>query len=1318
MGKSCVYAPSKMTKLFYQLKKNLGYNEAWNIYYLLNSDTFMGNNSFTLDSEGVPTYKSILDNKSIRSILDENKLKNAISNTFGTKENTDKNYDSMLEEALKFNKTDKDFVAYVIRDKDKISVSLLPKTNDNITKVNEQFATNQLNHKLANILKDFGISIGTLSDIEINNGRVGVTDFSIARNLANDVVTMIKIANNNEGVEALSEEFSHLIVGALKGRPIIDRAINMLSNDENSLRQILGEKDYEDTYEFYDGNIKLIAEEALGHILQNKLKSPVKLSLIDRLINYIKSLFRKINPSFVGDAISESESLMNNLAKQIFDKSLNLTKQDIINNQRDVQFNALSEKAQRNINNLKKAIEIEAKKYKITDSKEYKTKVINLQSLTTSEEDVELGLCTYASIALKDITNKYNAFGDLAKLDAKGRFKFLKFVRTTLQSYAPFIKAMNEAFIDDENDAENIFNKTFTIDKNELTIGDILKDLTDLSNKLSRKYFKTVVPMFAEFIRPFVGDEITVEFGKKAGQKIQIKDLIEKADSDIGFIDRWLDSMGNSSDIILQSFDALVKQAHDKAKIKTIDDIKEIQKLRLDAINLGITDWNWIYEKYDDGNLTGNIISKINQAQYDKDYKDFREYLNKKYGKNTKGQAMVDKTLEMERWHKTHSINQLFAYEPNPAIYKNKDYENLDENHKKILERYIKLKSEIDKLLPSDKVNTLRAVQMRKDGLQRFIDSTSSPSSIWANIKEHLKDEFIEREDEVDEFGNPISKSITDFDGKEFMQLPLMYTMKMKNPNDLTNDAIGALMAYTAMGNKYIYMNDIIDGLEVGRSIITDGERKVTQTRGNEQLKEKLNTLGINVLTDVFIPTKSNIEAKLNDFFESQVYGKYLKREGSFELFGKKLSKSKTANAFMRGSSIAMLGFNALANLANVATGVAMQNIEAACGEYFKAKELLEADAAYMKELPAYLAELNKVNKQSKLGLIDEFFNIKGEFFDNMKRNQRKGILSRAFGSLSTMAYLGQNCGDHWLYNRTLIAMLKNQKVKLEDDSVKSLWDVIEIKNKFSDNDEIKELDFPKNLRDEKGNTFDINEFSRKVLGVNQNLFGIYNEEDRNAAKRLMMGRAILQFRDWIRPQFKYRFGAQRYNVMTKQWEEGYYRTFGRLIVECYQNRGNIIASWDKLSTKERKNIKRALTEIIQFFAVWGLCNLIEWDDKKKRRPWHMRLIEYMLNREKHELGFLTPQPTFFNEALAQIKSPSATISSCQSIGSLLVSLMTPDDYTNELQSGPYKGMSNVEKGFLKLPIFPFTIARQFNKIWDDDALEQQIKYYSKPSSY
>jgi len=87
------------------------------------------------------------------------------------------------------------------------------------------------------------------------------------------------------------------------------------------------------------------------------------------------------------------------------------------------------------------------------------------------------------------------------------------------------------------------------------------------------------------------------------------------------------------------------------------------------------------------------------------------------------------------------------------------------------------------------------------------------------------------------------------------------------------------------------------------------------------------------------------------------------------------------------------MGFNFLSNSANLVTGLAMTNIEAAAGEYFNAKQLLDADKCYMANLPAFIGQLGSRNKNNFISLFDEFFNIKADFPERVRHNNKKSIL-------------------------------------------------------------------------------------------------------------------------------------------------------------------------------------------------------------------------------------------------------------------------------------------------------------------------------------
>ena len=141
------------------------------------------------------------------------------------------------------------------------------------------------------------------------------------------------------------------------------------------------------------------------------------------------------------------------------------------------------------------------------------------------------------------------------------------------------------------------------------------------------------MPAFAEFLKPFIGEEIVVPFGKYAGTKMSVESLLSEAPKDISFMDRWLDSMADSADVILQAYDAAVKKAKDTARLQTLDDIREIQKFREKAEGMGITDFDWMFERDDEGHKSGNYISEVNLAQFEKDLREFEAGLEEKYGR-------------------------------------------------------------------------------------------------------------------------------------------------------------------------------------------------------------------------------------------------------------------------------------------------------------------------------------------------------------------------------------------------------------------------------------------------------------------------------------------------------------------------------------------------------------------------------------------------------------------------------------------------------------------------------------------------------------
>lgn len=1310
----CTFIPSKGQDLFKGLKKQFGYETARRVFYIALNPNFIKDNGKTLslDAEGIPTLDSLLSNNYIKKFIGDVRMIQSIESSYSEVEDTMQNYNSMLESAYNFNtsSTHRDsYVATVEQNGNKLKLKINVKDKVSSDRFNNQYSAAILNRRISEIFNPLGLTIGDLSKVEMESGRVGVTDFSKAREIAQGFSTMIRVANNMEGAQAISEEFSHLLIGLFRNEALVNRAIQSLANDEESLKTILGDE-FDDVLSFQEGNLELVAEEAVGKLLQKNLLNEVTLnqiskpSLFRRMINFIINKFRYYSLDSVDKAIFDADTSMNNLAKTILNGTRQITQEDIINSQREAQFNALSDRIERNIEILKEAAKVEAKRFKISKeaNKEKSEKLVNeLLSFTNENSDTVLGLLNYSKQALSSLRTLSTEFNNIDVMTPEQKFKFLRYVRSYIQSYGTFINSMNDAIIDEETEDDDMFVYYDEENGEEISIKDIIKELNSYSKQLTGKFNKVASSSFVEFLKPFMGEEIEVPFGKYKGSVLSVEQLLKEANNDISFMDRWLDSMADSSDTLLQLFDSAVKSAKDKARLETIKGIREIESLRIEAESKGITTFDWMFEKDSDGNLSGNYISKINQAQFEKEYNDFLEYLDNKYGKNAKGEDAVNKIRERTEWLDENAISLFGPPMANPAKYINRDFMSLSRDQMDIYDKFLAIKQKYDKKLPTHRVALMKAIQMRRGSFERFVQSATSPSSIYENIKESIANTFLDRRDDDEIFGTT-AKGLTDFSGREFMTLPILYTNRLENPNEITTDVFASLMSYAYMANNYEQMDNIIDPLEVGRALVSEN-RQVRKIRGGNPLVEKFEALDVSVINKVLHVDGTNIVQKLNDFFDSQVYGKYLKDEGT--IFETKINTNKLVSFILKASSTAQLGFNWLANIANVGTGLAMQNIEAAANEFFSASELLSADKTYIAEMKDFGLELGKRNKTSKLALFDELFNIKQDYNKIVKANQKKNWLYKLFGE--NIAFLGQEAGDHWLYNRTAIAMAKRQKVNVPGKGTISLWDALQIRG-----DKVKEMYLPEGTTDDKGNPFDIAKFSRKIAHVNQHLFGIYNDEDANAANRVAMGRLLMQYRKWMKPQYNKRFQAAQYNVTTGEFEEGYYRTVLRIGNELIRGQVQLSAQWENMSEHERANVRRAITEIVQFMAVWALANWVEWDDDKNR-PWSVKLAEYTTKRLAHELGGLTPSTVMPQELLKTVKTPMASISTIQNTFNLVNSLMSPNDYIDEIQSGPYKGMSTLEKNILKAPLWGITHYRQIDRFIDE--IDTSIQYYARP---
>lgn len=1331
MARNCAIVPQVRnnkgqvvdSRLFKDLLAYTGNNraEASKLYLITKSDKFIKdwNPRLTLDENNEPTISSLLKKTNISDVIPESKVLEKLNRDIGYYKrgmnrpalyvNNDENYQMLLQKAISFNQNSDfkdDYVASIIKIQDTestrmfIGIKVEKRNRLNSINADKMSYNTNLNNRLRDILTAHGVTIGALTNLEKRMGINGVTDFDVAKNAANGLIEMIRLADGIEGEKALPEEFAHFAIEAMGESPLINRLINNL-NSNGLVGEILG-SEYDTYNTLYKGDTAKLAKEAAGKLLAKHLLKSEPIgqksykNLLERVINAIKSFFKTINASQIQKAMYEADKDFGKVARDILNGRID-EEINIENINTSGLFYKTNERIQRDRNLLQSIINNESKRLKIYEkrtlnsqfSANQRTFINRLEFELLDNNEIE-GIYVFLGNALEElqkVSKRLEVLRNTPATNANDRASVLRDVRNYLYSYKNIVEDIRKALIEEERYSDNRYGQRVRValDNTSVLIGDLFV-----------KYNEVSMPLFVDFIKPFVGESIMIPFGKFKGKVIKAEDLVKIADEDISFFDRWLDSMADSSDYMLKVMDQAVKKSKEQARLRTIDVMKKLQAATIKLEQAGIKDTDWMFERDSKGNLSGNYISEINQSLYRERMREMFKSLNDKYGKNPVGENADKYKKERKAWFDANMETVNGKRQPKMSIYGNKQYQSLNDAQKEYYDTVMGIKAQLDSYLPEKYTTLTNAVKIRKDLLER-VKSSDSVKSGAKQIWESIKDEFIRRTDDVD-FG--YKAAIIDFENHQVQTLPIYYT-KLKegeSANDISTDIVSTMTAYAAMANDFDEMNKVIDVLELGRDLLR--ERQVIQTQGGKPLVERFRVMGRKVENTLTKQgDKSRFIQRLDDFFEMQVYGRYMADEGTF---GKtNIDKGKVANFVNRVTSMNNLALNVLSGISNIATGKVMMRIESFAGEFFNEKNTIIADRVYGQALPAYLAEIGNRVKTSKLALWNELFNVMQEYEQDIKEVNfdRKTWFSRMFGSSSL--FFMSNAGEHWMQNRTSLALADAYKMKSPEGKIVSLWDAMEVVPIDSTNKKLgAKLQLKQGYTKADGSAFtqdDIIKFSRKSAAINQRMHGIYNKADRNAVQRLAVGRMAIMFRKWIKPSLNRRFKSATYNYDLQAWTEGYYNTTGRfmlqLIKDLRETQFNIAARWNELTPTEKANIRRAITEVSHFLAIAMVIGLIEWSDDKDR-PWLVRMAEYQARRLYTELGALIPGKSMISEGLKIIKSPAAGVNTVENVLDL-IGLMNPYNYEvfggeeAILQSGRYKGESRAYRLFFESPVIP-----------------------------
>ena len=857
MSESCAIIPKikvgneeKESNLFKGLLSLTGNRETTKtIWGMTKSPEFMELvGKVDLDENGEPTLESLSKKLNIKKVLKGNVSLIVEKQEIGAIDSKGNpivydNYTDIIQKAMDFNREHPDIVADISKNEKGYIITLENKTVRNADIPNRLIFKNNLNNQLLGIVRKLGFDVKTDSTMPY----AGIFDPVHAETTAEGLKTVIRIVKGKAGEEVFPEEFSHLMITGLLSNGLVSRLVNSLKN-EDIIREILGDS-YDSYYSKYDGDTDMLAQEAAAKLLQEHIINPQKndLTLIERLWNYIKRLFGRLEESDIDSAIRRANDGFAQLADTIMNEESILKDFDGIK--------VMESRALYNLNNEVDKIKELAENARAVASKrlslimrrskrgryspEDLATIKNLQTLIENKK--------YAKSCLAFLTDSLNQIELIERelnrliknkenndslLNINKISSSLRRIKEFSMGYEPIIRQMMALDNMRQRDEVDI------TEEDAVAISEKAAKVFSVINNINTNYEELRYENVKAFLKLYWGEDKLAQAGQNKSDALTLDGILTLAKKDIGMWDRWVSSMSDASDPILSLISKVVtvSKSHRDATLQDI--AAEIRAVHQKLIQSGETNTEFMYERDSKGNLTGRLISNYDFEKFNTEREAYRKSLIDQGYKPYKVKA------RLEAWERKHT--QEIVIDPDTGktelvpIYTKDSLSKLNSAQREYYDTMIKAKAVLDSLIPDRYSNLYMAVQIRNDAVSSLA-SASSPKEAVKQLWSNFKDNFVRREEDVAEFGEDKSTILLGFDNQKLNTLPVYYTTPLKDMHRLSLDFTSSLMAYAAMAVNYNEMSKIVDSLELTRDLIND--REIQQYSGNNKLVETYKVL-------------------------------------------------------------------------------------------------------------------------------------------------------------------------------------------------------------------------------------------------------------------------------------------------------------------------------------------------------------------------------------------------------------------------------------------------------------------------------------------
>lgn len=609
------------------------------------------------------------------------------------------------------------------------------------------------------------------------------------------------------------------------------------------------------------------------------------------------------------------------------------------------------------------------------------------------------------------------------------------------------------------------------------------------------------------------------------------------------------------------------------------------------------------------------------------------------------------------------------------------------------------------------KQNLYQLPQIGKRGFRQFEDAIGGLKG--KTLKEIIKDATQFREDEQ-EFGVDTEGNATSGAKYSADVIPLFYTKKLKNPDDVTDELLMSYVMYHQQAALYkARIDNVGDMLSIEQSILG-------QTFNNKSAEA------------------SNQYKMFKSSFDANFYGKKESFNKQYTLpFGIKVDISKLVRGFSKYNRlVALTGF--LPSTVNLIQGSIQKKIESSVGERINSIAAAEANKEFMSIAKEAIGETLEFNSKAKINVIGEHF---GEFdlrerFENSNYNKflrGAGHIANFLHKISdfpiTPRIFLSVLMDNRYYEGRVMSFAQFSRIKKTDNitakqieaeykSLPLLYADVKTENGVYTYDYESAA---KKLNEAGGVQRSVEETKEYITQIDHAIISRYKiavqeittqitPEEKSIAARHAIFSLMLAFRNYLTLAISKKTKYRHLNLASGLEEEGNYITAYNFIkditkVDKKEFFKNVKKLWNEGDELTRRNLKRTMVEfaMVNALAAFVIITANLMDDDDKDNPWALELAHYLAYRVTAEtIGNSVGIPS---QIVQVVKSPLVGMS-------LLEKTVKVRDLFNSdtVETGRYSSYSKRESYLLNAT----PLIRDIQKLYDIDKEAASYEYYNK----